>query len=191
MADKDTYAVSGGQAFKADGTIVNVADLIEPIDGKVIPKESAIVAAGFTYAAGGRDTAVAAGSSQSLHLENPAASGKNLHVTLITTYTDNTNSLSITFLKNGTSSGGTLTPFNLLTGKDGTDSVAVVRFGTDALSGSTPINISADVTQSAPYRLKTTIIVEQGTNLAIETTVPGALSTSSIAMNVSWTEVAA
>lgn len=144
---------------------------------------------GMTYAAGSRDETVASGTSQSLHLENPVDSGRVIVVTLATAYTNNANSIFLTFSEGGTSTGSVLTPINLLQGAAASPAEAVIQFGNNAITGAVPVDIAADFTERAPYRLDTAIIIEPGRAFSVEATVPGPLSESSIAINVVWTEL--
>ena len=159
------------------------------IDNKTPPTKSQVIEDGLTFAAGSINTSASAGSSESLHIDNPAGNNRKFIVSLVTSYTDNSNALRLTFLAGGTSSGAELTPVNLLRGEGALASSAVVKFGSDALSGATALDIAALLTERNNYELTTTIVVMPGESLAVQTTIPGTLSSSEIAMNVVWSEV--
>lgn len=123
---KDYYSV-------ADDLLTSIDSSLKSVDGKTT-SSNLTVDQGTTYAAGSSVSA-AAGSNQSLMLDNPAGSGKKAIIKLVTAYTDEVGALTLTYVKGGTSTGTVLTPFNLLQGAGAVSSVLVAKFGTNVLTG--------------------------------------------------------
>lgn len=183
----DSVRPQSGRTVSADGTVINVGDVAADVQGFVLGRPTPLqtVDAGGLFIAGDRQT-VAAGSSMSLHLENPAGSGADAIIRLFSAYTDNASALRITFYRDATSSGAAITPFNFNMGSAATTPLTI-KSALDALTGGTEISARARVTERASFKFADApIVVPPGSSVALSVTVPTGLSSSEVDINVSW-----